>query len=274
MSIYANITLKSITEAINCNSPALAVIRKENGETTTLAVLVIILNDLAKFFNVGKTFNDYQIAETCKLILQEYYFLKIEDFKLCFDGMKTGKYLPGGQLFDRLDGNIILTALNTYSEERIQQAEIISNEKHKAMMDEVDEDFYLVKIGKNYLMETEQEFSEVKAKDMARKYNFREAIARKNYMISEFELNDVSIVYSNKSEIGFIDYLKSNRPDLVPEEKKPEPKKSYSALTYAIQMDNTLTDLQKENKIRGLSGLVALSADEFKTRQELLKKMK
>lgn len=217
---------------------------------------------------------DTQVLETCKLILQEYYFLKIEDLKLCFDGMKTGKYLENGQLYDRLDGNIILGALNKYTEERIQQAEIISNEKHKAMQDEVDNETYLVKINENYAIGTPKDGEETDLKDLATKYSFRDAIRMKNSLTEMFPKDKIKIVYSNKSEIGLIDYLKANRPDLVPEEKKPSAKKSYSAMVYAIQMDDKLSELQKENKIRGLSGLVAITEDEFNVRQELLKKTK
>lgn len=252
---------------MNSPTPTLALLKKEHSEVVTTAVLVKLLGSLITFFNVGKSMTDLQVIETCKLILQEYYFLKIEDLKLCFDGMKTGKYLPNGQLFDRLDGNIILQSLNKYTEERIQIAEIVSNEKHKAMADEYDAEEYLVKINGNYVMGTLDNGEEVEHKDMATKFDFREAIAIKNNLSGYYPNDKITIVYSNKSEIGLIDYLKAKRPDLVPVEEKEIPKQSYVAMKYGIMMDETLSELQKENKIRGLSGLASLSQDEFNHRK-------
>ena len=42
-----------------------------------------IIIDVVMFFNVGKIMNDNQAAQTADLIIEEYYFLKPDDFKLC-----------------------------------------------------------------------------------------------------------------------------------------------------------------------------------------------
>lgn len=43
--------------------------------------------------------------------------LLYDDFKLCFNNAKRGKY---GRVYDRIDGNIIYEWLQKYSEERVQ----------------------------------------------------------------------------------------------------------------------------------------------------------
>ena len=71
------------------------------------------------FFNVGKMINDTQAAQTADLIIDEYYFLKPDDFKLCFTRAKKGYY---GKVFDRIDGQVIFEWLNQYTNDRMTTA--------------------------------------------------------------------------------------------------------------------------------------------------------
>ncbi len=91
-----------------------------------------MVSDVTQFVNVGKTMNAAQVTETVGLIVKHYTHLKPEDFKLCFEGIKTGKY---GQLYDRFDGQIILHCLNVYDQERdFVAAEINSNQNEEFKM--------------------------------------------------------------------------------------------------------------------------------------------
>ena len=80
------------------------------------------------FFNVGKIMNDNQAAQTADLIIEEYYFLKPDDFKLCFNRAKKGLY---GKVYDRIDGAVILEWLGRYEKERGSMAmdDSINNSK-------------------------------------------------------------------------------------------------------------------------------------------------
>lgn len=98
-------------------NPPIAVIRKELGELSMIAILNVFLIDLVSFFNVGKAMTTAQIAETSQIILKRYYYLKPEDFKLCFQNCKELKY-GDNKLFDRLDGSIILSWIAEYCNER------------------------------------------------------------------------------------------------------------------------------------------------------------
>lgn len=60
-----------------------------------------------------------QLVQTIQLIIEDFYYFNIEDFKLCFNNAKRGKY---GKVYDRIDGNIIYEWLQKYSEERVQMA--------------------------------------------------------------------------------------------------------------------------------------------------------
>lgn len=74
--------------------------------------------------------NDYQVAQTVTLILQDENMrsLKPDDFKLCFNRMKKGHY---GKSYDRIDGQIIFECLNSYLDERVAEAEQMSFKAHE-----------------------------------------------------------------------------------------------------------------------------------------------
>lgn len=87
--------------------------------------------DTLLFFNVGKMMTDVQVGATANLIIEEFYYLKPDDFKLCFTRAKKGVY---GKVYDRLDGQVIFEWLNTYAKERMSSAEessILEAEKFK-----------------------------------------------------------------------------------------------------------------------------------------------
>lgn len=105
-----------VSDALQSITPPMALIRKEFGEQSLHAILVIILNDVIKFFSTGKTMGQEQLVSTIRLIVEDFYYFNVEDFKLCFNNAKKGKY---GKIYDRIDGNIIYEWLQKYSEERI-----------------------------------------------------------------------------------------------------------------------------------------------------------
>lgn len=117
---------RTVEDALQSITPPLSVVRKEYGEQSLQAILVIILTDLIKFFNVGKTVGQDQLVQTIRLIIEDFYYFNIEDFKLCFNNAKRGRY---GKVYDRIDGNIIYEWLQKYSEERLQIAYLESSSR-------------------------------------------------------------------------------------------------------------------------------------------------
>jgi predicted RNA-binding protein Jag len=110
-------------DVLKSQSPSLVKIindLKEDGVTAARALLVILLNDLVGFFNIGKTMSDVQIASTADLILEDFKLLKPDDFVLCFKRAKKGYY---GKVYDRLDGQVIIEWLSQYECERNAEIE-------------------------------------------------------------------------------------------------------------------------------------------------------
>lgn len=133
LSKYCKGEVNTIQEAIDSDSLPISSIKKEYGEVELQAVLVLLLTDVIDFFSVGKSMSDGQVAETIKLILKEFFYFKIDDFKLCFDRAKTGKY---GKVYDRIDGNIIFEWLELYDFERLEEIERIRTDQHEKIIKE------------------------------------------------------------------------------------------------------------------------------------------
>lgn len=93
---------------------------KEFGEEHLRAFMVKILNEVIDYFSVGKSIGAVQVAQVADLIIEEYYFFKPDDFKLCFNRAKKGIY---GKVFDRIDGQVLFEWLSAYRKERCGEAE-------------------------------------------------------------------------------------------------------------------------------------------------------
>ena len=79
--------------------------------------------------------NAEQVAQTAEIIMYDYGYLKVEDFRLCFNNIKKGKY---GKTYDRIDGQVILDWLNTYVDERLREADNLSYNDHLRAKSDVD----------------------------------------------------------------------------------------------------------------------------------------
>lgn len=220
--------------------------------------------------------NDLQVAETVKLIMTDFYFLKLEDLKLCFDGMKAGKYIDGGKLFDRLDGQIILLAIKEYAEERIKTASVMAEEKHKVLMDAKRQERYLIQVNKNYVRSCGDDFEEVEQKELATAYTYGVAIKIKEWIVREHYSTTpekVKIHDKNKAEGSFFDYLEKNAPQLLPKgERFKRATNEYYEMKNAINANDKLSPFEKENAIRALSNLEPLSIEEYNERVTMLQK--
>lgn len=112
--------VNSYPAVFNCNSPSLVDIEKAYGYDCLQAYLEGWIVNLREFVNVGKKMTDSQTFETAMIILQDYKFLTIADINLLFKRAKSGYY---GNLYDRLDGQIILGWFRRYFSERCNAAE-------------------------------------------------------------------------------------------------------------------------------------------------------
>lgn len=123
---YRALPAVEIREILDSPVPSLAICKRELGEMHARAILVMIITDTALFFNTGQNMNQDQIAQLTDMILQDYYYLKIDDLKLCFKNAMKGRY---GQVY-RIDGPVILSWLEKYKQERLIEADNMSYQNH------------------------------------------------------------------------------------------------------------------------------------------------
>lgn len=127
---------KSIEAIFYSKEPQIALIKKEFGLIDLQAAIVLIVNDVLKFFNLGKQMNDTQVAQTVDLIIDSFPLYKLDDISLCFREAKKGTY---GPMYDRIDGQVIMNWLYLYDNNKIE--EIISiQERQKSLYKKVDID--------------------------------------------------------------------------------------------------------------------------------------
>lgn len=108
-------------------TPTLAKIKNEISLADARALLSIAVCEVCDFFNVGKNMSDTQVAITVDLILEEYWYLKLEEIKYCFR-----RAMRREKLYDRLDGNIIMGWLEQYDAERTEEAVRLSEQRETA----------------------------------------------------------------------------------------------------------------------------------------------
>jgi hypothetical protein len=131
---------RTIKDSLIATTPAIAEIviycGAEKGALVIRAMLVLAIENLNSFFNISKPMTDLQTIETINLICQRFSYFRMDDFKLCFDRMKMGFY---GKTYNRIDGQILFEALNSYDVERMEEAEILNMNKHEQLKKGIDD---------------------------------------------------------------------------------------------------------------------------------------
>lgn len=107
----------SVSTLVAAKTPTLAEIKKKVSLNDVRALLSIAVCEVCDFFNVGKNMNDIQVALTVDLIIERFWYFKLEEIKHCLR-----KAMMREKLFDRLDGNIIMGWLESYDAERTEEA--------------------------------------------------------------------------------------------------------------------------------------------------------
>ena len=96
-------------------SPALSEIRKAKGEQAALGVLVALMDECQQYFNLQQPMNPQQLMLTAELIMEEYYYLRVEEFRICFRMAMKGEY---GPIYNRIDGQVFFEWIRKYFTKR------------------------------------------------------------------------------------------------------------------------------------------------------------
>jgi hypothetical protein len=132
VEFYATLKPANVAECINSPICTLGAFKRatsndDMGDMTVRAFVLIMLTDCISFFNIGKTMTEPQLAQTAEMIIDDYGFLKIDDFKLLFTYAKKGYY---GAMYDCIDGNVILRWIESYLTDRMTTGSSMSDLEH------------------------------------------------------------------------------------------------------------------------------------------------
>lgn len=110
---------KHLTPLACANSGAysLSDLRRIHNEDSVIMMLVAWISNLQSFLNVSAKMDAAQMYETCWMILDDFWALNSADVNLVMSRAKRGFY---GQLFGRIDGQIIYQWFAEYFEERCE----------------------------------------------------------------------------------------------------------------------------------------------------------
>jgi hypothetical protein len=110
---------KHLTPLACANSGAysLSALRRIHNEDSVIMMLVAWISNLQRFLNVSTKMDAAQMYETCRMILDDFWVLNCADVNLVMSRAKRGFY---GQLFGRIDGQIIYQWFAEYFEERCE----------------------------------------------------------------------------------------------------------------------------------------------------------
>lgn len=95
-------------------------VKKIYGDDFAQAYIETWIVNISEFINIGKNMNENQVYETAQMILDDFPYFTLADINLIFKKAKKGDF---GQIYDRLDGQIILSWFSKYNQLRCSEAE-------------------------------------------------------------------------------------------------------------------------------------------------------
>lgn len=96
------------------------------GEKYTLGHMGLLINSVFKFVKVGKAIDSSVMPEICQMIISDFgLWLTFADLKLCLKFGITNRF---GELYDRIDTQVIFRWLEEYRTMRMNESEQLRRE--------------------------------------------------------------------------------------------------------------------------------------------------
>ncbi len=132
LTTFLAIRAKTVSDVLaqeNRPENTIGALARKYGDDHVRAVLVCCMTDFLRFFNLTQgTMDGPQVVQTILLIQEDYGYLTMADFKVFFNKIKKGHFAEPGksQVYNRIDGQLILEWLGRYAEERWHTAALQS----------------------------------------------------------------------------------------------------------------------------------------------------
>lgn len=118
-----------IEVSLTGDCPTIADVRNIWGEKYASIWLANQINDLSEYTGVKNDLLQYQKKEAARVIMSEFYYLKLSEFMLFFFQFKAGRY---GKFYGSVDPLVITEALQKFKKWRYDMLQQI--ERQDAMM--------------------------------------------------------------------------------------------------------------------------------------------
>lgn len=130
--------IKILPDVFNFKYPSLRQLEILDNTAFVVAYLNKWIYDTISFFNIGRNMNDTQIMDTSFILFEKFPNLTMAEIYFVFKEAKGFKY---GQLYDRLDGQIILGWFDRFWNDRLQAAEDISFQEHNRLKERTGDSY-------------------------------------------------------------------------------------------------------------------------------------
>lgn len=127
---YSSLQLRTVSECILSSAPTVGAVIRSHGIEMIRASVEGCIVSLCEFLNIPRAnMTESQIRQTAELSVDEYRNLTISDIMLIFRRAKLGQW---GEIYGRIDGQMILGWFSEYFEERCEEAARLSqSEAHR-----------------------------------------------------------------------------------------------------------------------------------------------
>ena len=110
-------------------SPTLAEIRKDKNQQATVNIMVAMMDMCQQYFNLQQPMNAQQLALTAELMLEDYYYLRVDELQVCFRMAMKGEF---GPLYNRIDGQVFFEWIRKFMSKRQAISERINLDKQSS----------------------------------------------------------------------------------------------------------------------------------------------
>lgn len=114
---------------VDKTSPTFAEIRKDKSQQATIAIMVAMMDSCQQYFNLQQPMKPQQLALTAELILEDYYYLRVDELQVCFRLAMKGEY---GTLYNRIDGQVFFEWIKKFMAKRQAVTERIKSNRQDA----------------------------------------------------------------------------------------------------------------------------------------------
>ena len=106
----------------------LVTIKTEKGQQAAINVMIAMMDACQQYFNLQQPMNAQQLSLTAELIMEEYYYLRVDELQICFRMAMKGEF---GPLYNRIDGQVFFEWIKKYMSKRGQITERIQQDKQQ-----------------------------------------------------------------------------------------------------------------------------------------------